>query len=90
LTTADDPGLTQVGLRVGDRVRFRRADGKRWHEATVRKRERDGSIAVHETMGGARSIPIDRLEVLRPGRRGRSTWRSVAELAAHDEQLGLW
>jgi hypothetical protein len=56
----------------------------------VRRRERDGSIALHDRRGAARSIPVERLEVLRASRRGRSTWQSVAALASTDEQLGLW
>lgn len=87
---AAEVGLVDVGLRVGDRVRFRRVTGGRWHEGIVKGRERDGSIALHDLRGAARSIPIERLEVRRPGPRGSQTWRSVAELAADVEQLGLW
>jgi hypothetical protein len=86
----DESDLLRVGLRVGDRVRFRRSSTGRWHEGTVQRRERDGSIALHDRRGAARSIPVERLEVLRPSQRGRSTWRSVAALASTDEQLGLW
>ncbi|MGD9704829.1 MAG: hypothetical protein AB7Q42_01560 [Acidimicrobiia bacterium] len=86
----DEPDLLRVGLRVGDRVRFRRGPSGHWHEGTVQRRERDGSIALHDARGAARSIPIERLQVLRPSRRGRSTWRSVTALASTEEQLGLW
>lgn len=87
---AEVAGLASVGLRVGDRVRFRRAAGGRWHEGVVKGRERDGSIALHDQRGSARSIPVGQLEVRRPGRRGGPTWQSVADLAVTTEQLVLW
>ena len=82
--------LLRVGLRVGDRVRFRRVEGGHWVEGTVKGRERDGSIALHDVRGAARSITLERLEVLRRSSRGRPVWRPVAVIAANDEQLGLW
>jgi len=82
--------LLLVGLRVGDRVRFRRVEGGHWVEGTVKGRERDGSIALHDTRGAARAITLDRLEVLRRSSRGRPVWRAVAVIAATDEQLGFW
>ena len=75
---------------VGDRVHFRRRANGRWHEGTVQRRERDGSIALHDRRGAARSIPSIGSRCCAPSRRGRSTWRSVAALASADEQLGLW
>ena len=82
--------LLRVGLRAGDRVRFRRGENGHWIEGTVRARERDGSIALHDVRGAARSISLERLEVLRRSTRGRPVWRPVAAIAAADEQLGLW
>lgn len=85
-----EPSLVEIGLRVGDRVRFRRSAGEHWHEGIVKGRERDGSVALHDRRGAARAIPIDRLEVRRPGPRGAPAWRSVADLASRAEQLDLW
>jgi hypothetical protein len=86
-----DPGaLTALGLRVGDRVRFRRGEGGRWKEGSVTGREKDGSVALRDAKGASRSIPVDRLQVRRPGSRGAPCWRPVPELAGTREQLTLW
>jgi hypothetical protein len=84
-----DSDLLAVGLRSGDRVRFRRSEGGTWREATVERRERDGSVGVRDERGALRAIPVDRLQVRGTGRRGGVVWEPVAERAARDEQLGL-
>jgi hypothetical protein len=84
-----DSALLQVGLRPGDRVRFRRQEGGAWHEGKVERRERDGSIGVRDERGAARAIPLDRLQVRGTGKRGGVVWEPVAERAGRDEQLGL-
>lgn len=86
----DDGALVAIGLRRGDRVRFRRRDGGHWHEATVERREADGSVSVRDRDGASRAISIERLEVRTTGQRGARTWESLAERAARDEQLGLF
>ena len=85
-----ESALLEVGLRPGDRVRFRRTEGGAWHEATVEKRERDGSVGVRDQRGAARAITVDRLQVRATGPRGGTVWEPVAERAARDEQLGIW
>jgi hypothetical protein len=87
---AEAPPLGALGLRVGDRVRFRRTDGARWREAMVTGREKDGSVALRDAKGAARAMPIDRLEVRRAGPRGAARWQPVPEVAAAREQLTLW
>lgn len=82
--------LRRLGLRAGEEVRFRRADRGRWQEGRVSWVERDGSITVHDSHGAARSLRPERLEVRRPGRRGRLTWRPVTEVAVTWEQLTLF
>ena len=81
--------LLEVGLRPGDRVRFRRTEGGTWRQATVERRERDGSIGVRDEQGAARAIPLERLQVRATGPRGGIFWEPVAERADRDEQLGL-
>jgi hypothetical protein len=82
--------LLAVGLRVGDRVRWRRATGGSWLEGTVERRERDGSIGVRDGRGSARALPLDRLEVKGKGPRGGLVWEPVTERAQREEQLGMW
>jgi hypothetical protein len=81
--------LTELGLHVGDAVRFRRSEGERWREGTVVNREKDGSVGVRDAKGAARAIPVDRLEVRGKGPRGGTVWVPVVERAAGTEQLGL-
>jgi hypothetical protein len=90
VSPADDRALVAIGLRRGDRVRYRRRGGGHWHEATVEQREADGSVGVRDGNGALRAIALERLEVRTVGPRGARTWESVAARAERDEQLGLW
>jgi hypothetical protein len=85
-----ETALLEVGLRPGDRVRWRRRDGGSWHEGTVERRERDGSIGVRDAQGAARALPLERLQVRGTGPRGGAVWEAVPDRAARDEQLGIW
>ena len=49
-----------------------------------------GSVALRDTKGAARAMPIERLEVRRAGPRGAARWQPVPEVAAAREQLTLW
>jgi hypothetical protein len=84
-----ESALLEVGLRPGDRVRFRRVEGGSWKQATVERRERDGSVGVRDERGAARAITVDRLQVRTVGKRGGVVWEPVADRAERDEQLGL-
>jgi hypothetical protein len=84
-----ESALLEVGLRPGDRVRFRQRDGGAWREATVERRERDGSVGLRDERGAARALPLDRLQVRTTGRRGGTMWEPVVDRAGRDEQLGL-
>lgn len=84
-----ESALVEVGLRPGDRVRFRQREGGSWREGVVERRERDGSIGVRDGRGAARAIAIERLQVRTKGKRGGLMWEPVAERAQRDEQLGL-
>ncbi len=85
-----ESALVAVGLRPGERVRFRRPDGGAWREAKVERRERDGSVGVRDDQGAARAIALDRLQVRITGPRGGSSWEPLTERAGRDEQLGIW
>jgi hypothetical protein len=85
-----ESSLVEIGLRAGDRVRFRRAEGGTWREARVERRERDGSVGVRDERGASRAIPVERLEVRATGPRGALRWEPVGDRAGRDEQLGLF
>jgi hypothetical protein len=85
-----ESALLEVGLRPGDRVRFRRVEGGAWNEAKVERRERDGSIGVRDSRGASRAIPLDRLQVRTAGPRGGAAWEAATERAERTEQLGIW
>ncbi|HEY4331976.1 MAG TPA: hypothetical protein VGM78_05385 [Ilumatobacteraceae bacterium] len=83
--------LEQIGLRCGEPVRFRRGETGRWIEGRIAGVSPDGSITLHDVpQGAARSLRPDRLEVRRPGSRGRMTWQNVGVVAITWEQLTLW
>ena len=84
-----ESALLAVGLRPGDRVRFRQREGASWKEGTVERRERDGSFGVRDERGAARAITIERLQVRTTGKRGGLVWEAVTDRAERDEQLGL-
>lgn len=84
-----DRGLAELGLAVGDAVRFRRSDTERWKPATVARRERDGSVGLHDAKGASRAIPIHCIEVRDAGPRGGVVWEPLPERAARTEQLPL-
>ena len=80
----------EVGLRPGDRVRFRQREGGAWQEATVERRERDGSIGVRDERGRGPGHPARPPRGAHHRARAAATvWEPVAERAGRDEQLGL-
>ena len=88
---ADMGVLEQIGLRAGEPVRFRKGDNGRWLTGRIAGVNADGSITLHDVpQGAARSLRPDRLEVRRPGSRGRLTWQNVGVVAITWEQLTLW
>ena len=78
-----------MGLAPGERVRWKAQSGSRWKTGVVTHRERDGSIAVTDGRGHARSLPVDRLEVPCDGPRGAKRWEPLPDRAARSEQLRL-
>lgn len=82
--------LTAVGLRLGEPIRFRRHGVGRWIEGRVARIEADGSITLHDPDGAARSLRPERVQVRRPGSRGRLVWHFVSDVAVTWEQLELF
>ena len=85
---SDADRLPALGLRAGERARFRK--GARWQEGRLAGVEPDGSLRVHDAKGAARSLSPERVEVRREGPRGAVAWRSVPDVMGDVEQLGLW
>ena len=81
--------LAELGVAVGDRVRFRRRERGRWREGVVSGVHKDGSIALHDEDGRARALSPERLELRTTGPRGAATWEPLLEHAARPDQLRL-
>jgi hypothetical protein len=82
--------LNAVGLRLGEQIRFRRHGAGRWVVGKVARIEPDGSITLHDPDGAARSLRPERVQVRRPGTRGRLIWKPVSDVAMTWEQLDLF
>jgi hypothetical protein len=91
---ADNGQITEVldrlGIRLGEPVRFRKTDGARWLSGKMSSVAVDGSITIHDANGAARSLRPERIEVRRPGARGKLTWQLLSDVAVTWEQLELW
>lgn len=85
--TPDD--LTQLGLRAGEKARWKRKDNERHSTGKINGVEADGSIRVIDAKGATVSIPLDRLEVGKTGPRGAAGWEPASTRGARTEQLGL-
>ena len=86
----EDDVLAQLRLTTGEPVRFRKVEGGRWLLGKMSGVASDGSITLHDANGAARSLRPERVEVRRPGGRGRLTWQRVSDVAITWEQLALW
>lgn len=82
-------GLAILGIEEGEPVRWRPGSASHWRTGRITHRERDGSIAVTDARGLARSLPVDRLEVRCAGPRGGSGWEPLVDRASRVEQLRL-
>lgn len=82
--------LRAIGLHLAEPIRFRRHDGGRWLIGKVARVEPDGSVTLHDPDGAARSLRPERVQVRRPGSRGRLVWQTVSDVAVTWEQLELF
>jgi len=82
--------LARLGLRPGEVVRFKPNDKGRYIAGKVEGIEVDGSIALRDRDGSARSLRPERVEIRRPGSRGRLSWQVVSDVAITWEQLELF
>jgi hypothetical protein len=86
----DPSTLQQLGLRAGEPVRFVKPTGGRRLPGRLAGLATDGSVTIFDLDGAARSLRPERVEVRRPGPRGRLVWCVVSDVAVTWEQLELW
>lgn len=84
-----DDGLSEVGLEIGQIVRYRGSNDKRFHDGVVLRRERDGSIGLRDERGRARAIAVEAIEVRVLGRRGGEQWIPLTD-TGQGVQLGMF
>lgn len=84
-----EDGLAILGLEAGESVRWRAASGGQWRNGRVTRREKDGSVAVTDARGMARSLSVERLQVRRSGPRGGRGWEPLPDRVRRTEQLRL-
>ena len=82
--------LARLGLRPAEPIRFRRNEAGRYIVGKVEGIEVDGSITLRDPDGSARSLRPERVEIRRPGSRGRLRWQVVSDVAITWEQLELF
>lgn len=88
-TSPVDDGLAELGLEIGQLVRYQGSTDKRFHDGVVLRRERDGSVGLRDERGRARAITVDAIEVRVLGPRGGSQWIPLTD-AGGGLQLGLF
>lgn len=88
-TSPLDDRLADVGLEIGQLVRYMGRSDKRFREGVVLRRERDGSIGLRDDNDRARAIPVEDIEVRVVGPRGGEQWIPLTD-AGGGLQLGLF
>jgi len=82
--------LERLGLRPAEPIRFRRNGRGRHVIGKVEGVEHDGSITIRDPDGSARTLRPERVEIRRPGPRGRLRWQLMSDVAITWEQLELF
>ena len=88
-TSPVDDGLAELGLEIGQLVRYQGRSDRRWREGVVLRRERDGSVGLRDERGRARAITVEAIEVRVVGPRGGEQWVPLTD-AGGGLQLGLF
>ncbi|MEO6987597.1 MAG: hypothetical protein ABI239_03025 [Aquihabitans sp.] len=84
-----DDGLAEVGLEIGQLIRYRGTNDKRFHDGVVLRREKDGSVGLRDDRGRARAIPVEAIEVRVLGPRGGEQWIPLTD-SGGGLQLGMF
>ncbi|MEJ7583403.1 MAG: hypothetical protein WKF43_04790 [Acidimicrobiales bacterium] len=80
----------ELGLRVGEIVRFRRRLDQRWREGSFVGVQRDGSIGLRDADGAFCAIVAEHIEARSVGPMGGATWKPLVARIARAEQLELF
>jgi hypothetical protein len=81
--------LARYGVETGETVRFKTATSSRWQPGVALRIEDDGSLGIRDRKGAWRAIPVERVQVQTPGRRGAKRWEPLVNRASRTEQLRL-
>lgn len=84
-----DDGLAELGLEIGQLVRYVGTTDRRPRDGVVLRRERDGSVGLRDDRGRARAIPPERIVVRVVGPRGGQQWVPLTD-AGGGYQPGLF
>lgn len=84
-----DDGLAELGLEIGQIVRFVGRSDRRHRDGVVLRLEKDGSIGLRDERGRSRAIPVGDIEVRVIGPRGGEQWIPLTD-AGGGLQLGLF
>ncbi len=84
-----DDALAEIGLEIGQIVRYLGSSDRRYREGVVLRREKDGSVGLRDDRGRARAIPPERIEVRVVGPRGGEQWVPLTD-AGGGYQPGLF
>lgn len=82
--------LERLGLRMGEPIRFQRNGKGRHVIGKVEGVEHDGAVTLRDPDGSARTLRPERVEIKRPGSKGRLRWQIVSDVAITWEQLELF
>ncbi|MEL6892807.1 MAG: hypothetical protein AAFP84_14515 [Actinomycetota bacterium] len=82
--------LERLGLRMSEPIRFRRNGTGRHVIGKVEGVEHDGAVTLRDPDGSARTLRPERVEIRRPGPKGRLRWQLVSDVAITWEQLELF
>lgn len=84
-----DDGLADLGLEIGQLIRYVGKSDRRFRDGVVLRREADGSVGLRDERGRARAIPVEQIEVRIVGPRGGEQWIPLTEQGG-GLQLGLF
>ncbi len=82
--------LERLGLRPAEPIRFKRGGRGRYVIGKVEGVEHDGAVTLRDPDGSARTLRPERVEIRRPGPKGRLRWQLVSDVAITWEQLELF